>query len=186
MTRRLANEGILDTVVIGGDSTLLLKELVDLREKDIKRRIHVKNGVRGLEYQWQHATKTQDSFMMACATFMAAVSDRTIDSVQVQSMQEAWRQMQNLSGHIRSRETDLAKSLNDVFHLENRLYVKEHEFYQRLQGIAGTGALVDEDGASLHNMLEEMAGFAIVERATMKRVPDLRSSVEVRAFLPEI
>jgi hypothetical protein len=39
--------------------------------------------------------------------------------------------------------------------------------------------LVDEDGASLHNMLEEMAGFAIVERATMKRVPDLRSSVDV-------
>ncbi|KAF4162005.1 hypothetical protein CNMCM6936_002692 [Aspergillus lentulus] len=39
--------------------------------------------------------------------------------------------------------------------------------------------LVDEDGACLHNLLEEMAGFAIVERATMKRVPDLRSSVDV-------
>ncbi|PWY64291.1 exocyst complex component Sec15 [Aspergillus heteromorphus CBS 117.55] len=39
--------------------------------------------------------------------------------------------------------------------------------------------LVDEDGASLHNLLEEMAGFAIVERSTMKRVPDLRSPVDV-------
>ncbi|CAK42169.1 uncharacterized protein An15g00010, partial [Aspergillus niger] len=39
--------------------------------------------------------------------------------------------------------------------------------------------LIDEDGASLHNLLEEMAGFAIVERSTMKRVPDLRSSVDV-------
>ncbi|KAJ5677461.1 uncharacterized protein N7477_003094 [Penicillium maclennaniae] len=39
--------------------------------------------------------------------------------------------------------------------------------------------LVDEDGASLHNLLEEMAGFAIVERATMKRVPDLRSSLDI-------
>ncbi|KAJ5107555.1 hypothetical protein N7456_004230 [Penicillium angulare] len=39
--------------------------------------------------------------------------------------------------------------------------------------------LIDEDGASLHNLLEEMAGFAIVERATMKRVPDLRSSVDI-------
>lgn len=39
--------------------------------------------------------------------------------------------------------------------------------------------LIDEDGAGLHNLLEEMAGFAIVERATMKRVPDLRSSVDV-------
>ena len=39
--------------------------------------------------------------------------------------------------------------------------------------------LIDEDGASLHNLLEEMAGFAIVERATMKRVPGLRSPVDV-------
>lgn len=46
--------------------------------------------------------------------------------------------------------------------------------------------LVDEDGStlpSLHNLLEEMAGFAIVERATMKRAPDLRSSVDVRNLL---
>ena len=42
--------------------------------------------------------------------------------------------------------------------------------------------LIDEDGASLHNLLEEMAGFAIVERATMKRVPDLRSSLDVRSI----
>ena len=39
--------------------------------------------------------------------------------------------------------------------------------------------LVDDDGACLHNLLEEMAGFAIVERTTMKRVPDLRSPVDV-------
>ncbi|KAL4898457.1 exocyst complex component Sec15 [Aspergillus ambiguus] len=39
--------------------------------------------------------------------------------------------------------------------------------------------LIDEDGASLHNLLEEMAGFAIVERSTMKRVPNLRSPVDV-------
>ncbi|KAL1979530.1 hypothetical protein VTN96DRAFT_5592 [Rasamsonia emersonii] len=39
--------------------------------------------------------------------------------------------------------------------------------------------LVDEDGASLHTLLEEMTGFAIVERSTMKRVPDLRSPVDV-------
>ncbi|PGH27932.1 hypothetical protein AJ80_00482 [Polytolypa hystricis UAMH7299] len=39
--------------------------------------------------------------------------------------------------------------------------------------------LVDEDGASLHNLLEEMAGFAIVERTTMKKIPNLRSPVDV-------
>ncbi|PYH48300.1 putative exocyst complex component Sec15 [Aspergillus saccharolyticus JOP 1030-1] len=39
--------------------------------------------------------------------------------------------------------------------------------------------LIDEDGACLHNLLEEMAGFAIVERSTMIRIPDLRSPVDV-------
>lgn len=43
--------------------------------------------------------------------------------------------------------------------------------------------LVDEDGASLHNLLEEMAGFAIVERTTMKRAPGLRSSVDVGSWI---
>lgn len=43
--------------------------------------------------------------------------------------------------------------------------------------------LVDEDGASLHNLLEEMAGFAIVERTTMKRAPGLRSSVDVGSWV---
>jgi exocyst complex component 6 len=35
------------------------------------------------------------------------------------------------------------------------------------------------DGASLHTLLEEMAGFAVVERSTMRRIPDLRSPMEV-------
>ncbi|KAL4818173.1 exocyst complex subunit Sec15-like-domain-containing protein [Aspergillus spinulosporus] len=45
--------------------------------------------------------------------------------------------------------------------------------------IPASVTLVDDDGASLHNLLEEMAGFAIVEHATMKKVPDLRYPVDV-------
>lgn len=40
-------------------------------------------------------------------------------------------------------------------------------------------SLVDEEIANLHTLLEDMAGFAIVERATMKRAPELRSTVDV-------
>lgn len=40
-------------------------------------------------------------------------------------------------------------------------------------------SIVDEEMASLHTLLEDIAGFAIVEKATMKRAPDLRSPVEV-------
>ncbi|KZZ93169.1 exocyst complex component Sec15 [Ascosphaera apis ARSEF 7405] len=39
--------------------------------------------------------------------------------------------------------------------------------------------LVDDNGASLHNLLEEIAGFAIIERTTMKKVPSLRSPIDV-------
>jgi exocyst complex component 6 len=45
--------------------------------------------------------------------------------------------------------------------------------------LAESVTLVEEDLASLHNMLENIAGFAIMERATMKKVPDLRTSTEV-------
>ena len=43
-------------------------------------------------------------------------------------------------------------------------------------------SLVDEDMANLHSLLEDMAGFAIVERATMKRAPDLRSAIDVSNY----
>ena len=41
-------------------------------------------------------------------------------------------------------------------------------------------SLVDQDDTSLSELLEGIAGFAIVEKATMKKVPELRSSAEVR------
>jgi exocyst complex component 6 len=37
----------------------------------------------------------------------------------------------------------------------------------------------DEDEASLSALLEGMAGFAIIEKATMRKVPELRTSVDV-------
>lgn len=44
-------------------------------------------------------------------------------------------------------------------------------------------SVVEDDGASLHMLLEEIAGFAIVERSTMKKVPSLRSPVEVSGII---
>ena len=45
-------------------------------------------------------------------------------------------------------------------------------------------SLIDPEGASLSELLEGVAGFAIVEKATMKKAPELRSSVDVRSSLP--
>ena len=39
--------------------------------------------------------------------------------------------------------------------------------------------LIDTEGASLSELLEGIAGFAIVEKATMKKTPGLRSAVDV-------
>jgi hypothetical protein len=39
--------------------------------------------------------------------------------------------------------------------------------------------LGDEELGDLHTLLEDIAGFAIMERATMKKVPDLRSTIDV-------
>ena len=39
--------------------------------------------------------------------------------------------------------------------------------------------LVDTEGASLSELLEGIAGFAIIEKATMKKTPELRSAVDV-------
>lgn len=39
--------------------------------------------------------------------------------------------------------------------------------------------LVDAEGASLNELLENIAGFAIIEKATQQRAPDLRSPADV-------
>ncbi|KAL8828890.1 MAG: hypothetical protein Q9170_006407 [Blastenia crenularia] len=40
-------------------------------------------------------------------------------------------------------------------------------------------SLIDSDGASLSELLEGIAGFAIIEKATVKKVPNLRSAADV-------
>jgi hypothetical protein len=44
-------------------------------------------------------------------------------------------------------------------------------------------SLLDEEMSDLHSLLEDISGFAIMERATTKRVPDLRSNTDVWLFL---
>lgn len=39
--------------------------------------------------------------------------------------------------------------------------------------------LTDDDLADLHTLLEDVAGFSIMERATMKKVPDLRTNADI-------
>ncbi|RMD41464.1 hypothetical protein DV735_g3672, partial [Chaetothyriales sp. CBS 134920] len=45
--------------------------------------------------------------------------------------------------------------------------------------LAEAVSLGEEDLGSLHNLLENIAGFAILERAVMKKAPDLRTNAEI-------
>jgi hypothetical protein len=44
--------------------------------------------------------------------------------------------------------------------------------------------LVDPEESSLSELLEGIAGFAIIEKATMKKAPGLRSAVDVSTHSP--
>ena len=45
--------------------------------------------------------------------------------------------------------------------------------------------LLADDEQSLSSLLEGIAGFAIIEKATMQRVPHLRSANDVSCDVPE-
>jgi hypothetical protein len=158
---------------IGGESVVQLAELVTLRERDITRRINLKNGIRDIEYQWQHVSKGQDDFMMACSAMMTAFANRTMDSSQEQSLHDAWRQLQHLSGHVKSRELGLGTALNQLFQLENKLYVKEEKFYEKLQIIAGA---VFSDSDDDDDFLDDTDDFTAVS------APSTTSSATTRSI----
>ncbi|KAK4922914.1 Rab GTPase-binding exocyst subunit S15, partial [Elasticomyces elasticus] len=64
----------------------------------------------------------------------------------------------------------------DKFRLE---YAQNRKIQKDLLLNTAALSLVEDDLAGLHTILEEIVGFAIIERATMKKVPDLRSSSDV-------
>lgn len=47
-------------------------------------------------------------------------------------------------------------------------------------------SLADEEMTALHSLLEDISGFAIMERATMRKIPDLRTDSEVSKEVPHL
>jgi hypothetical protein len=132
-------------VLLGGDTACQLKELVDLRGKDIDKRITLKAGVKDIVHQWQHAENTLHSFMKACSALMAAVPGETMETIPGRNMHEAWRELKDISEHVKIREMRLGSSLNDLFQLENKLATKENKVYEKLHVILGAEDSDDED-----------------------------------------
>jgi hypothetical protein len=132
-------------VLIGGDTVAQLRELRDLREKDISKRVNLKNGVRDIISQRRHAERAHENFMKACASIMTAVSTLGMDTIPEQNIQKAWKQLQQSSGRVNSRDKALGAALDDWFHLENKLSLKEGAVYQKLNGILGGGRPDVED-----------------------------------------
>ena len=131
--------------LVGGDTVWQLKELVDLRGKDIGKRITLKTGVKDIVHQWQHAENTLDSFMKACSTLMATIPSEVMDTNPGRNLHEIWRQLKDIAEHVKIREMSLGTSLNDLFQLENKLATKEGKVYEKLHSIVGGGKSDAED-----------------------------------------
>lgn len=123
-----------EAVLIGGDTVLLLKEIVELREKDVARRIHINNGLRDLKYKSQHVAKAQEDFMKASEAYMLANFSRSGEKNSIHRLQLAWRNLQDLTNVAQSREKQLEETQKGLLDLENRLFMKENEFYARVRG----------------------------------------------------
>jgi hypothetical protein len=124
-----------EAVLIGGDTVLLLKEIVELRERDVAKRIYINNGLRDLKYKSRHEAKAQEEFMRASGAHMAAVTARTADKTVVLRLQQAWTKLVELTSVAQSREKQLEDAQKDLLSLENRLFMKEGEFYEKVRGL---------------------------------------------------
>jgi hypothetical protein len=132
--------------LIGIETFTQVKDLVSLREKDITKRINLKNNVKNIVYQREYAEDAKDEFMKACASLMGLLSSALTDGEFGQRVQQAWNQVQDTAGHVRSEEKGLETSMKDWFELENKLAIKEEKVYHKLKDYFGGGAEdADED-----------------------------------------
>jgi hypothetical protein len=152
-------------VVIGGPTVTQLKELVQLRDKDLSKRSTLKNGVQDIVYQWQYAEEAQENFMRACDALMALLPGLALDTALKQKLQETWTQMQDMSGHVKIREQGLGLSLQQLFEFETRLATKEKRVYQKLDTLFGHGAAISEDEEE-YLPTENLGGMVAPSRAS--------------------
>jgi hypothetical protein len=122
-------------VFIGGDTVLLLQEIVELRERDVAKRIYINNGLRDLKYKTLHARKAQEDFMKACSILVDTVTGGTIVFREAERLQDAWNRLTGLTRDAKTRERQLEDAQSDLLGLENKLFMKEGEFYGRLRGL---------------------------------------------------
>lgn len=151
---------------------------MDLRERDVTKRIYINNGLRDLKYKSIHTSKAQETFMQASDMLMASVAAGETDAKVIRRVEEAWIQLQDLTQNARSREKQLETAQNDLLNLENKLYMKEGEFYGRLRGLTreallSTHEAPTDDFTTLSTSSASSTSTASVAHDYYNRVGDL-------------
>lgn len=132
-------------VFIGGETVELLKEMVELREKDVVKRIHIQNGLRDMKYKWQHAKRAQHDFMQASTAYMSTISNQAQDNDAQRGLRKAWHQLESMADVVKTRETWLETSQNNLMTLENKLFMKEDQFYGKFRWLSGDMDFSDDE-----------------------------------------
>lgn len=124
-----------EAVLIGGETVVLLRDIVELRENDVDARIHINNGLRDLKYKAQHVAKTQEEFMRASEAYMNSIDPQTaVNRSAIHRLQQAWKLLLDMTSAAKGRQKVLEDTQNDLLVLENRLFMKEREFYGKVRG----------------------------------------------------
>jgi hypothetical protein len=157
---------------------LLLQEIVELRERDVAKRIYINNGLRDLKYKSLYAAKAQNHFMEASAMLMDALKPSKMNDEVVDRLQEAWKYLQHLTSDAKSRERQLEDAQNDLLVLENKLFMKEGEFYGRLrdftrEAFQSTGSAPTDDFTTLSTSSASSASTVSVAHNYYNKVGDI-------------
>jgi hypothetical protein len=167
-------QGIAREVVVGSDTYLLVKDLVNLRGKDLDRRINLRNGVTNIGYQRDYADEAQENFMQACFSMMQVIPSTARNTAAGQKLEEAWKQVQDTSGIVRSQEIDLARTMNAWFDLDNTLAMREDTVYRKLDTLFRVGVPEHDD--------DDDEGYIETEHLGYIPAPSTSSSSTVRSI----
>lgn len=113
-----------------GPFEVKLKEVVNLRDRVVEKRVNIGNAETELERQRQYTEKAQNRFMKASRAFMASIDDGSSRSENQKALKKNWQLLQQSSDLFKSRGKRLRSAQHELQEWENTLLLKEEELYE--------------------------------------------------------
>jgi hypothetical protein len=159
--------------VIGAETIAVLRDIVELRNKVVAKRLHIKNDLRDMDYKRQRAAKAQEEFIAASTAHMAALADPTLYTLSDQLLLKAWEELKSSTSVVKAREVLLGSSEDDLLKLESRLTVKEGEFYEKFRVITQDALMSADNSTAISSSSGSSVSTEPVAREYYSRVKEL-------------